>query len=478
MVRAAPRSVTGFAPRGEGSSGGAPAPVAPRLLLVEGSVEMARFLCHTLADGFRVEVVADVPAAMAFLAAQVPDLVLCDLGDSDAHGHELISRIREDEQLKLVPIVLLSERAFGKDAASGLGSAVDDYLVKPFSVLELRARLEATLARSRERRLDIAWRRAVVRAMREALLIFDRDGMVLETNDAFTALFGYTLADGPIVPPYPWWPTEEEDPAGRAALLEAFTRTTRGMDVEGEYRMYRKDRTPLWVSSIGTVVSDAASGRTAYLRSLRDITREKEAQQRRAAAASVSRELMRAEDLELLLGVAERGFSVLFGGTAALHFTGSAEDASDEAHGRLPLACDREQHAEPGPSAGGHQPVPGLLITPGEERTDWDAWVQFDQPRVVGTDEVIVADMLALAFSQALDRVQAAVQFADQQAHLERAIESHRLIGQAVGILVERHRLLPAQAFERLRSASRLRSTGMRDLAVRVIETGAEPEEA
>jgi AmiR/NasT family two-component response regulator len=91
---------------------------------------------------------------------------------------------------------------------------------------------------------------------------------------------------------------------------------------------------------------------------------------------------------------------------------------------------------------------------------------------------MIAADLLAQAFGLAVDRVIERQRSADKQANLEAAINSHRLVGQAVGILVERHRILPSQAFDRLKQASQNRNLKLHDVASRVIETGAEPEDA
>jgi hypothetical protein len=99
-------------------------------------------------------------------------------------------------------------------------------------------------------------------------------------------------------------------------------------------------------------------------------------------------------------------------------------------------------------------------------------------PRVVSTDEQIVADLLAQAFALAVDRVLAVGELTDRQANLERAIESHRAIGQAVGILVDRHRVTPGDAFQQLRRASQDRNIRLREIAQRVIETGLDPENA
>ena len=84
----------------------------------------------------------------------------------------------------------------------------------------------------------------------------------------------------------------------------------------------------------------------------------------------------------------------------------------------------------------------------------------------------------AQAFALAVDRVVAMGELADRKAHLERAIQSHRLVGQAVGILVERHRLTPGDAFQRLQRASQDRNLKLRELAQRVIESGLDPKDA
>ena len=64
------------------------------------------------------------------------------------------------------------------------------------------------------------------------------------------------------------------------------------------------------------------------------------------------------------------------------------------------------------------------------------------------------------------------------ESQLEQAIQSHRLIGQAVGVLIERHRVTPTQGFEMLRRASLNRNIKLRELAARVVESGQDPQGA
>jgi len=65
-----------------------------------------------------------------------------------------------------------------------------------------------------------------------------------------------------------------------------------------------------------------------------------------------------------------------------------------------------------------------------------------------------------------------------REDQLRAAIRSHEVVGQAVGILLERHRLTPAEAFQRLRAASQNRNIKLIEIARRVIETGVEPDVA
>jgi AmiR/NasT family two-component response regulator len=89
-----------------------------------------------------------------------------------------------------------------------------------------------------------------------------------------------------------------------------------------------------------------------------------------------------------------------------------------------------------------------------------------------------VAELLLHALAQAVDRIVTVDRFRQNEANLERAVESHRLVGQAMGILIERHRIVSEEAFHVLRRASQDHNVKLREVAQRVIETGAEPDDA
>ncbi len=118
--------------------------------------------------------------------------------------------------------------------------------------------------------------------------------------------------------------------------------------------------------------------------------------------------------------------------------------------------------------------VDGILLTAGGAPR-CRVWVSFPQARAVTADERIAGDLLALALALACDRVLAATSFAEREQHLRRAVDSHEEIGQAVGILVERHRWTPTTAFEHLKRTSQDHNVKLREVAQRVIESGAVP---
>jgi PAS domain S-box-containing protein len=317
-------------------------------------------------------------------------------------------------------------------------------------------------------------------ALIDPLIILNADGAVIEFNQAFTDLLGYEMSDGPYTPPFPWWPREDEDPESLMILQALHKEGLSRKDFNSEVVLYTRDRRPIWVHTAGASVDLPSHGSTDRIRVLRDITRDKQSLERRSAAARVSSEFARTDDLATLLSVAEHGFALLFDGGSTIqidmdhrHLFSSGQDGSP---GSVPAEVAAGLAGSPSPDTMSLRP--GILLVPQTTTIGVRAWVSFPTPRRIGTEEMITADLLAQAFGLAVDRVIERQRSADKQANLEVAIGSHRLIGQAVGILVERHRLPPGHAFDRLKQASQNRNLKLNEVATRVIETGAEPEEA
>ncbi|HSN12733.1 MAG TPA: ANTAR domain-containing protein [Propionibacteriaceae bacterium] len=453
-------------------------PPTIRLLVAESDPELGQFLLEALDGEYDVRLTGDGEEALSVMREGEADLVLVEGAHPGIDGLELVRQIRRDPDLRHLPVVLLTVSA-AEAAESGFEAGADDYVEEPRAVGDLRARLTSNLARARERSADASWRRAVLFALADPLVIFDGEGLVLELNQAFTRLFGYTLEDGPLRPPYPWWPTQEEDAEALQTILDLHTGALRNHEIEAEVLFYTRDRRPIWIHSAGASVDLPLIGSSAHIRILRDITRDKQAQERRAAAAAISAEFTRAEDLETLLSVAEHGFEALFDGGSTIQIDLGGRYLFSA--GRDVVEADLMAEVAAGlagaPSADSVSYRPGILLVPQTSTIGARAWVQFQRPRRISVEEMIAADLLAQAFGLAVDRVVERQRSADKQANLEVAMESHRIVGQAVGILVERHRLLPNQAFDRLKRASQNRNLKLRDVAVRIIETGTDPEE-
>lgn len=114
-----------------------------KILIVDDEPAIRRFLKASLESaGFQIVAAENAAQALAALGHEKPDLMVLDLGLPDLDGMEVIKRVRADNPL---PIIVLSVRNDepGKVAALDLGA--DDYIVKPFGVEELLARVRAAL---------------------------------------------------------------------------------------------------------------------------------------------------------------------------------------------------------------------------------------------------------------------------------------------------------------------------------------------
>jgi DNA-binding response OmpR family regulator len=122
----------------------------PRVLIVEDDRLIRRFVADNLAaDGYLPLEAATVAHARETLAGVRPDIALLDLGLPDGDGLSLLGELRDPESpfdVRL-PVIVLSGRAGELDRVRGLERGADDYLPKPFSYLELRARIAAVLRR-------------------------------------------------------------------------------------------------------------------------------------------------------------------------------------------------------------------------------------------------------------------------------------------------------------------------------------------
>jgi two-component system KDP operon response regulator KdpE len=143
--------------------------VSPTVLLVEDDRELRNTLREALTvEGYHVHASASLADARALLAHAVAggdlDLVLLDLGLPDGNGEALLAQLRRE---RATPVVVISARHGDEAKVRLLDAGADDYLVKPFSLAELLARMRVVL-RHRGTRLQ------------PAVLHYSRDGIEID----------------------------------------------------------------------------------------------------------------------------------------------------------------------------------------------------------------------------------------------------------------------------------------------------------
>jgi two-component system alkaline phosphatase synthesis response regulator PhoP len=119
-----------------------------RILVVEDNPDLAFGLRNNLEiEGYEVAVAQDGGAALALAQQFKPDLILLDLGIPDPDGFRVLRTLRDRGDV--VPVMILSAAGEETSKVRGLRIGADDFVTKPFSILELLARIEALLRRTR-----------------------------------------------------------------------------------------------------------------------------------------------------------------------------------------------------------------------------------------------------------------------------------------------------------------------------------------
>jgi two-component system phosphate regulon response regulator PhoB len=122
--------------------------IAPTILAVEDEPAILELLRVNLVDaGYEVRAAADAETAQSMLKEALPDLVLLDWMLPGQSGLAFAKQIRADARTRELPIIMVTARSEEGDKIAGLEAWVDDYVTKPFSPRELKARIKAVLRR-------------------------------------------------------------------------------------------------------------------------------------------------------------------------------------------------------------------------------------------------------------------------------------------------------------------------------------------
>jgi PAS domain S-box-containing protein len=256
-----------------------------RILLVDDDADMREYVLRLLQDRYEVLAVGDGEAALAGAREWRPHLILSDIMLPRLDGFEFVKAVRADESLKSIPIILLSARGGEEARAEGLSSGADDYLVKPFSVRELQARVRShlTIAEIRGRsaelerklRLDAEMLAAIVSSSDDAIVSKDLDGFITTWNKGAERIFGYTA---------------EEAVGQHITLIIAADRRDEEADILARMRRgervdhfqtvrRRKDGTLVDISVSVSPLRDSTGRVIGASKVARDITKQKRAEQ-------------------------------------------------------------------------------------------------------------------------------------------------------------------------------------------------------
>jgi len=124
--------------------------VTPYVLVVEDEDALATLLQYNLEkEGYDITVAGDGEEALILVDERLPDLVVLDWMLPKVSGIEVCRRLRSRPETRNVPIIILTARGEETDRIRGLDTGADDYVVKPFSMTELTARIRAVLRRIR-----------------------------------------------------------------------------------------------------------------------------------------------------------------------------------------------------------------------------------------------------------------------------------------------------------------------------------------
>ena len=122
----------------------------PRVLVVEDEPAQREVLAYNLeAEGFKVAKAETGDEALLLVEEETPDIIVLDWMLPGVSGIEVCRRVKSRSETRGIPIIMLSARSEEVDRVRGLETGADDYVIKPYSVVELMARVRSQLRRTR-----------------------------------------------------------------------------------------------------------------------------------------------------------------------------------------------------------------------------------------------------------------------------------------------------------------------------------------
>ena len=156
----------------------------PLILMIDQDEHVVRALTYVLErEGFSVRTSSDCSSTLTLARALVPDLILLEVTLPRLEGLEALAKIREEEALRNMAVILVTAQSKPRDVVAGLERGADDYITKPFDPRELLARVRAQL---RIRRLQAQ----LLEAERWRVLLETAGAVAHEMSQPLTAVMG------------------------------------------------------------------------------------------------------------------------------------------------------------------------------------------------------------------------------------------------------------------------------------------------
>ena len=209
------------------------------ILVVEDNRDMRDFICRVLESDAETRAVENGRVALEAITERVPDLVVTDMMMPEMTGDELLTELRGNERLRDVPVVLLTAKADDELKFNLLQDGAQDYVMKPFSVDELRARVRNQLQTKRAR--DVLQRTLDTRSQDLAAMVTElaRARAAAESansaKDNFLAILSHELRT-PLTPALAATSALISTPPGDPSMLQEFLAIIR-RNIELEARL-------------------------------------------------------------------------------------------------------------------------------------------------------------------------------------------------------------------------------------------------
>lgn len=170
----------------------------PEIYCIEDDSNIRELIDYTLTQsGFKFTGFESAGEFEDKIASEKPDLILLDIMLPDKDGMKILKELRSHPETKSIPVIMLTAKSGRMDKIKGLDAGADDYITKPFDVLELISRIKAVLRRIEKKSSQITYKNIIMNVERRQVFV-DSEGISL-TYKEFELLHMLILNEGIVL---------------------------------------------------------------------------------------------------------------------------------------------------------------------------------------------------------------------------------------------------------------------------------------